>query len=190
MAGLGNPGPQYAATRHNVGFRIVERLAARTGIALGQECCGGRFGRGRWEGLDLALFEPLTFMNRSGEAVAEAVRALGVARVAEEVFVVYDDVDLPLGQVRLRRSGGAGGHRGLEDVLARLGTRDVPRVRFGVGRPPPGVSTTDHVLMPFSPDEDEKLRGAVERAAEALEAALLRGLEFAMTHYNATPSGD
>lgn len=188
VVGLGNPGARYAATRHNVGFRIVERLAERTAIALGQERYGGRFGRGRWQGVEIALLEPLTFMNRSGAAAAQAVADLPVVEPAEDLLIVYDDVDLPLGQIRIRRAGGGGGHRGLTDVIAQLGIREIPRLRFGVGRPPPDVSTTDYVLEPFSPEEEATLEPALARAAEAAGAALLRGFELAMNRYNAPPS--
>lgn len=185
VVGLGNPGPDYANTRHNVGFRIVECLAARCGIGLDRERFGGRFGSGRWQGIELALLEPQTYMNRSGSAAAAAVAGLPVTDPAQDLLVAFDDVDLPLGQVRLRAGGGAGGHRGLTDVIAQLGTRAIPRLRFGVGRPPPGVSTTDHVLAPFTPDEEAVLPPAVARAAQALEAALRDGLDRAMTQYNA-----
>jgi PTH1 family peptidyl-tRNA hydrolase len=189
VVGLGNPGRRYQATRHSVGFRIIECFAARWGIELGERRFGGRFGRGvvrsaEGEPLDVALLEPHTFMNRSGAAVAEALRGLAIEDPAADLFVVLDDVDLPFGRLRLRPSGGAGGHRGLGDVIEALGRSDFPRLRFGVGRPPPLLDTADWVLEPFSEEEAAQLGPRVEAACEALGAALLEGVVAAMNRFN------
>ncbi|MGI9591619.1 MAG: aminoacyl-tRNA hydrolase [Myxococcota bacterium] len=193
VVGLGNPGPRYADTRHNAGFRVVERLAQRRGVPLADERFQGRFGTG-WlpaaEGpaLALGLLQPLTFMNRSGAAVAEALAALPVADPARDLLVFVDDVDLPFGRLRLRSSGGAGGQRGLADVIAVLGRQDFPRLRFGIGRPEGGMETADWVLSPFSSPEREGLAGRVEVAAEACEMALLEGVTAAMNRFNPDPA--
>jgi len=195
VVGLGNPGPRYADTRHNAGFRVVERLAQRRGVPLAEERFQGRFGSG-WlpaaEGpaLALGLLEPLTFMNRSGAAVAEALEALPVADPARDLLVVVDDVDLPFGRLRLRPSGGAGGQRGLADVIAVLGRQDFARLRFGIGRPEGGMETADWVLSRFSPEEAEILAGRVEAAAEACEVALLEGVAAAMNRFNPDPAAE
>ena len=193
VVGLGNPGPRYADTRHNVGFRVVERIAARRGVSLDERRFQGRFGRG-WlpapdgASLELGLLLPQTFMNLSGAAVAEALAGLPVADVARDLLVVFDDVDLPFGRLRLRPSGGAGGQRGLVHVIASLGGQDFPRLRFGVGRPEGGGDTADWVLSPFSAEERRDLVGRVEAAAEAVESALLEGVTVAMNRFNRDPA--
>lgn len=188
VVGLGNPGPRYASTRHNVGFRVVEHFAATRGIPLDAERFAGRFGRGRLaSGLDVGLLEPLTFMNRSGDAVAEALRMLPVADPGEDLLVVLDDVDLPFGRLRLRPGGGGGGHRGLDHLIERLGRSDFSRLRFGIGRPEVPMETADWVLTRFSPDEEKALEALVPTAADAVEAALVEGIAYAMNRYNPGP---
>jgi len=134
VVGLGNPGPRYADTRHNAGVRVLERFARDEGIALDERRYASRFGSGRLAGapgLGVALLAPETFMNRSGDAVAAAIAELGLGDVAGNLLVVLDDVDLPFGRLRLRAAGGAGGHRGLADVIERLARQDFARLRFG-----------------------------------------------------------
>jgi PTH1 family peptidyl-tRNA hydrolase len=191
VVGLGNPGPRYADTRHNVGVRVLERFASEHGIALGARRFASRFGSGELahgeERLPVALLAPETFMNLSGEAVAQAIAGLGIADVASDLVVVLDDVDLPFGRLRLRPSGGAGGHRGLADVIERLDRRDFARLRFGVGRPAPEQDTVDHVLEAFSVAEQAELPDHIARAARALEAALCVGVYAAMNQWNRDP---
>ena len=188
VVGLGNPGPQYAATRHNVGQRVVECLARDLGLAL-EPGRDGRLARGRLGGVELALLQPGTFMNRSGGPVESAVRELSLTDRARDLIVVYDDLDLPTGRLRLRKKGGHGGHNGLRDVIARLGTRDFPRLRFGVGRPPPGVDPVDHVLSPFGEQERAEVDEGLAEAVEALRAFLADGMDAAMNRFNARPGG-
>jgi len=185
IVGLGNPGHRYRGTRHNVGFRVVDRLASQLGIPLEQASFDGRFGRGRLEGIDVGLFEPQAFMNDSGRAVAATLGSLPVDAVSTDLLIVYDDVDLPLGRLRLRARGGDGGHRGLRDVIACLGTQELPRLRFGIGRPPDFRDTTIHVLEEFSNSEGEVLARALGRASEAVEAFLTEGIVAAMDRFNA-----
>ena len=192
LVGLGNPGPRYAETRHNVGFRIADRFAERHAIAL-DEGFGGLYGRGPVRAPDgaehdVAVLEPLTYMNLSGDSVAAALRKLPVEDLSRELLVVFDDVDLPFGRLRLRGRGGAGGHRGLTHIIERLGHGDFPRLRFGVGRPPDGMETSDYVLEPFAPDEQAELDERVRAAAEAVEAALFEGVERAMNRVNRDPA--
>ncbi len=191
LVGLGNPGPGYARTRHNVGFRVASCFAAEHGIALDREEFGGIFGRGAILSgealpLEVAVLEPQTFMNRSGGAIAEAIRELSVAG-PEDLLVVFDDVDLSFGRLRLRPAGGAGGHRGLADVIESLERESFPRLRFGVGRPERGYETRDHVLQGFSLDEERALPDLVARAAEAVAVTLTLGVDTAMNRYNADP---
>jgi PTH1 family peptidyl-tRNA hydrolase len=185
VVGLGNPGRRYAATRHNVGFRVVERLAERHGIEVSSRRFEGRYGRGRIDDLDVGILEPQTYMNASGESVVEALRFLPVGELSQDLIVVYDDADLPFGRLRVRRSGGHGGHKGVEDVIALLGRKDFPRLRFGIGRPMHAMSTEGYVLQRFSPAEEEALPRCVERASEAVETLLLEGVVAAMNRFNA-----
>jgi PTH1 family peptidyl-tRNA hydrolase len=185
VVGLGNPGRRYRATRHNAGFRVVERLAERHHIALAEERFGGRFGRGRIGDDEVGILEPLGWMNASGEGVAEAVAALPVEDPARDLLVVFDDADLPFGRLRVRPGGSDGGHRGLRDVLALLGRYDVPRLRFGIGRPQEERGTVDWVLAPFSPEEERTLPALLDRAAHAIETFLAEGAAAAMNRFNA-----
>lgn len=187
VVGLGNPGPEYAETRHNAGFRVVERLAARHGIALRRERrFAGLFGEGIASGVAVGLLEPQTWMNLSGQAVVAAVDALPLGDLTSSLVVVYDDLDLPFGRLRVRPGGGAGGHNGLADIQERLGRSDFPRVRFGIGRPAAGADPVDYVLAPFDAEQRAALDAHVGRAADAVEAILVEGVARAMNRHNAS----
>ena len=193
VVGLGNPGLRYAGTRHNIGFRVVERFAREQRIPLEERRFGGRFGRASvaMEGggrLDVGVLEPESFMNRSGQVVREALGFLPVDEIARDLLVVLDDVDLPFGRLRLRPAGGSGGHLGLADVIACLGRDDFARLRFGVGRPAVPIETSSWVLQRFSPEEEERLAPRIDAAAEAIEAALAEGVEAAMNRVNRDPA--
>ena len=192
VVGLGNPGPRYAATRHNVGFRVVERFAHELQIPLGDHRFGGRFGRASATlggiRLDVGVLEPESFMNRSGEVVREALRLLPVEEIGRDLLVVLDDVDLPFGRLRLRPAGGSGGHLGLADLIACLGRDDFARLRFGVGRPEVPMETSSWVLQRFSPEEEARLAARIDAAATAIEAALAEGVEAAMNRVNRDPA--
>jgi PTH1 family peptidyl-tRNA hydrolase len=184
IVGLGNPGPRYARTRHNVGVRVLEALAARAGVELGARRFDGRFAEGTLAGEPVGLLAPETFMNRSGEAVAQALSGLPVAEPARDLLVVFDDADLPLGRLRLRARGSSGGHNGLSDVLATLASEELPRLRFGIGRPSEPKGTVDFVLEPFAPAEETLLALAVPRAADAVECFVREGIAAAMNRFN------
>jgi PTH1 family peptidyl-tRNA hydrolase len=184
IVGLGNPGPRYARTRHNVGFRVLDAVAARAGAALATRRFGGRFGEGALASERALLLAPESFMNRSGDTVAEALAALPDVEPSRDLLVVFDDADLPLGRLRLRARGSSGGHNGLADVLERLGSEDVPRLRFGIGRPAEPLDTVDFVLEAFTPAEEERLRLAVPRAADAVECFVRDGVAAAMNRFN------
>ncbi len=172
IVGLGNPGPEYANTRHNIGFRVVDMLARRW---------GGRFrplenalvSSVSIHGVPVVLAKPQTFMNLSGKAVAPLVRRLGLP--LEDVLVVYDDMDLPFGTLRLRAKGGHAGHKGMRSILEALGTQAVPRLRFGIGRPPGNMDPADFVLDPFSPEEGQMLPQLLQRAVQAVELWVQEG---------------
>jgi PTH1 family peptidyl-tRNA hydrolase len=194
VVGLGNPGPRYARTRHNAGFRIAECFAARHAIALASERFGGRFGRGRIAAgacapHDVGVLEPQGFMNCSGDAVAAALAKLPVEDPARDLMLLVDDVDLPFGRLRLRAAGGAAGHKGLAHVIERLGRSDLPRLRFGLGRPTTPVDVADWVLERFPPEQEQALPALVASAADALDAWLGEGLTAAMNRFNA-PAGE
>ena len=180
VVGLGNPGAEYAETRHNIGFRVVDELARRGAVACWQRRAASLvatvdLGRG------VVLAKPGTFMNRSGTAVLSLSTSLALE--PPSILVVADDVDLPLGRLRLRRNGGPGTHNGLRDVVAALGT-GFPRLRVGVRGEMPWDDLADYVLAPFGADERSRADQAVARAADAVEVALLEGLAPAMNRFN------
>jgi len=185
FVGLGNPGRRYAATRHNVGFRVVERFAERHRIALSSKKFDGRFGRGDVGGIEVGILEPETFMNLSGASVAAALRYLPVEDWKKDLVVVSDDVDLPFGRLRLRPGGGAGGHKGLLDVIQHLGGDTFARLRFGVGRPAGArVDTADYVLQGFTEAEQKALGAHLDAAVDALDGILFEGLNKVMNRVN------
>jgi PTH1 family peptidyl-tRNA hydrolase len=175
VIGLGNPGARYSATRHNAGAMLVARLGVRWRIALGSACDAAEYGSGLMGDTPVIVATLRTSMNTSGDAVA----ALRAARAIDRVVVAYDDLALPLGRVRIRGGGGAGGHRGVSSVIAANGEKFV-RVRIGIGRPPQGVDSVTFVLQDFLPDEHAVLERAFARAADGIETLLRDGLERAM----------
>ena len=182
VVGLGNPGRRYARSRHNTGFRVVDRLAARWGVGVGREAHRAFLGEARRDGERVLLVKPQTYYNASGEAVGSLARFYRFD--AEHVITVHDDADLALGRVRVKTGGGgAGGNHGVESLIAILGA-DFLRVKVGLGRPPAGWDTADYVLGPPSRDEAESLAAAEERAADAVELVLAVGPEQAMNRIN------
>lgn len=182
VVGLGNPGPQYAGTRHNVGFAVVERLAGETGARFSTRRLEAEAATADLGGVPVLLLKPLTFMNRSGPAVAAWLLALGLP--ASRLVVVHDDLDLPLGRLRVVGSAGPGGHRGVASIQDALGTRDIPRVRVGIGRPREGQDAALRVLEPFTPEEVPTAAAMVEQAASAVRTLVVSGLTAAMDRYN------
>ena len=185
VMGLGNPGARYRRTRHNAGFRVVELLVGRWAARSVGAPSPARFRA--WaaspEGRSVTLLEPLTFMNASGEALLEWA---GPERADPAgLLVVCDDIYLPVGTLRMRRSGSPGGHRGLESVEAALGTRNYARLRIGVGAAPSAADTKEHVLTPPEPDEAERFGTSLRRAADAVECWLREGINEAMNRFNA-----
>jgi PTH1 family peptidyl-tRNA hydrolase len=189
IVGLGNPGPRYARTRHNVGARVVAALATELGASLAfEEHLFGRFGVARVADVEIGLLLPETWMNASGGSVAPAVAELSIEDVSRDLIVALDDVDLPFGRLRLRARGSDGGQRGLRDVLAVLGREDVPRLRIGVGRAAePARDTKDYVLDAFSPEEDAVLPSLIRRASDALKCFATDGAAEAANRFNGFP---
>ena len=183
IVGLGNPGAEYAKTRHNAGFLLVESLAARwRGSWANERKFLARVARGDCGGRKVLLCEPQTFMNLSGESVGAVMKYYQLP--PDRLVVAVDDADLPLGEIRLRPSGGAGGHHGLESVMAHLGSRDYARLRIGIGRKDGRREITGHVLGKFDPAESAVLEKVLERAAGQLECWLSAGLQKAMSQFN------
>lgn len=182
VVGLGNPGARYAATRHNVGFRVVEAFAAAQQIRL-QPANGHLAGRGSLAGDDLWVLEPLGYMNRSGSSVRAMLDQSGAEPSA--LLVVCDDLDLPLGQLRFKRAGGHGGHNGVRSIIEALGTDAFLRLKVGIGRPPVGCDAVEYVLEPFSAEEETAIVPAVNRARDAIGVALAEGVDVAMNRYHA-----
>ena len=182
VAGLGNPGSDYIRTRHNLGFAVVERLA---------EDGAARFARGAWDSevsgirlsaVPVVLIKPQTYMNRSGAAVAAWLQRVGLPPT--RLVVVHDELDLPLGRLRIAVGAGAGGHRGVRSIQDTLGTTEFPRVRLGIGRPDAGEAAGDRVLADFGPEEVPAIAAMVARAVEAVRSLILEGAARAMNRYN------
>jgi PTH1 family peptidyl-tRNA hydrolase len=180
IVGLGNPGARYAASRHNLGFQVLDRLAARYGLEREQKRFDAWLGSLRWPVEKVLLAKPQTYMNLSGRAVQQMVRwhklALG------DLIVVYDDLDLPPGQVRIRAQGSAGGHKGMISIIECLGSQDFARVRIGIGRPM--HDTVDWVLGSVSAEEQKIFNQSLDHAANALECWVKKGIAATMNEYN------
>lgn len=183
VVGLGNPGPRYEGTRHNVGFMVAEEFLSRHGKGAPREEKEALVAEARCAGQVVLVVRPLSFMNLSGKPVEALARRYGV--LPSEMVLLYDDSDLPTGQIRVRPGGGAGGHRGMESVIEALGTSEIPRIRMGIGRPGgEHGGLADYVLERFEETELNSVRTMIERSAEALQVTLKRGVKAAMNLYN------
>lgn len=182
IVGLGNPGSRYRQTRHNVGFMVLAELLQRWNAPPPRHAFQGEFWDVRLGSQRVMLLAPATFMNLSGASVQEML-AFYKAPLSD-VLVVLDDLALPTGQLRFRTGGSSGGQKGLSDILARLGTQEVPRLRVGIGQPPPRMEAADYVLGVFGPQEQAAIKAAIELAAQAVEDWVYRGLNYAMERYN------
>ena len=182
VVGLGNPGDEYAGTRHNAGFMLVERLAGAWGTALRGRLFKSRTALARRGGEDVLLLQPKTFMNRSGTAVRAAMAGKDVP--AERLVVVYDDLDIPLGEIRIRKKGRPGTHKGMISIAGEIRTGEFARIRIGIGPCPAGRDAAEYVLEPFRRDERPLLDQSLGQAAEALEMVLDGRIDRAMTRFN------
>jgi PTH1 family peptidyl-tRNA hydrolase len=182
VVGLGNPGDEYEATRHNAGVMLVERSARAWGVELRGRLFKARTGPARRGGEEVLLVAPKTFMNRSGMAVRAALDGKGAG--PDRLIVVYDDLDIPLGEIRVRTSGRPGTHKGMISVAGEIGTDEFARIRIGIGPLPPGRDAADFVLEPFRKAERADLERGLEQAAEALEMVLDGAIDRAMTRFN------
>lgn len=183
IVGLGNPGSRYERTRHNAGFRTVDRLAAGYGIEFSQKKHRALCGAGVIEGQKVLLLKPQTYMNLSGESVREAVEYYKVDP-ERELLVIYDDISLDPGRLRIRKKGSAGGHNGMKNIILHLGTQVFPRIRIGVGQKPEGYDLADYVLGHFGKEERELVDEAMEHAAAAAAEIVSGRIDRAMNLYN------
>lgn len=186
VIGLGNPGKRYEKTRHNAGFLVVEELGRRLGVPLQDRLFRGSWGTALIGGRKVLLFKPSTYMNRSGEAVAELLHYFRLE--PGQMLVVHDDLDLACGRVRLARRGGSGGHKGIQSIIQHVGLQDFPRLKLGIGRPRHGESVEDFVLeTPHGPEKQE-FADMILTGAEIVEAVVTDGLDAAMNRFNPRPA--
>ncbi len=189
IVGLGNPGRDYANNRHNVGFKCVDLFAREHGISLTQRGARSKLGTGEIANTRIVVAKPQTFMNLSGEAVATLIHRYRLS--PHDILVIHDDLDLPLGKIRIREKGSSGGHNGLKSIISHLGTQDFSRIRVGISPPEgsdgaaaPQVDAIEHVLSDFTDDEKTVMREVYPRVAAAIECVLTEGIAAAMNKYN------
>ncbi len=184
IVGLGNPGRKYAGSRHNVGFQCLDRLARAWGLSFSRRKHKALLAQGQIAGLEVILAKPQTFMNLSGQSVQRMARFYQVP--PDSILVIYDDLDLPLGAIRLRPEGGSGGHKGMRSIIEHFGSSSFPRLRVGIGRPTHG-DPVDYVLDEFTLDERIAIEEVYDRAVSAVELWLTEGMAAAMNEYNLNP---
>ncbi|MGG3468394.1 aminoacyl-tRNA hydrolase [Neobacillus pocheonensis] len=182
IVGLGNPGKQYDKTRHNIGFEVIDALSNQMNIPLNQSKFKGLYGMGFCKGEKVILLKPLTYMNLSGESIRAVMDYYQIE--LEDLLVIYDDLDLPVGKIRLRQKGSPGGHNGIKSTVAHLGTQQFNRIRIGIDRPVSGMSVPDYVLGRFRPDEFALTQEAVKKSSEACEVWLEKPFLQVMNEYN------
>jgi len=184
LVGLGNPGREYRDTRHNVGFMAIDRLCTTFGIKLSRLQSKALVGNGVYEGHKIVLAKPQTFMNLSGQAVSSLMRFYRIPQ--SQLLVFYDEIDLPVGTIRIRQEGGSAGNRGLTSIIEQLGTQEFPRLRIGVGRPPGQKEAADYVLKSFAKNDMEIISIVLDRVVDAARVFIGDGLEAAMNQFNGT----
>ena len=182
IAGLGNPGLQYAKTKHNVGFMLLDALAQHLGASPWKEAFTSLISEVRIVGEKIFLVKPQTYMNESGSAIGPMLAYYKVG--LEDLVVVHDDMDIPAGMIRIRKKGGSGGHNGIKSIIAHVGGEKFPRIRIGIGRPMPGWSVIDHVLAPFSSEDIPRIHTAIEMLLPAVSTIVTDGVDLAMNRYN------
>lgn len=182
IAGLGNPGPEYAKNRHNVGWMFVDALADKLGADNWKEKEQGLVAEGRIGTEKILLIKPLTYMNNSGECIGPLMRWYKLE--PEDLIVVHDDMDIPVGTVRIRKKGSAGGHNGIKSTIAHVGDENFSRVRIGIGRPLPGWTVVNHVLANFPAEDVSKIDEAIKYLIPAVECMVTEGTDVAMNKYN------
>lgn len=182
IVGLGNPGKQYENTRHNIGFKVIDELAERWNAPLNQMKFNGMYATVHRPEGKVLLLKPLTYMNLSGESVRPVMDYFDIDQ--EDIVILYDDLDLPPGQLRLRQKGSAGGHNGMKSLIQHLGTQEFNRIRIGIGRPSGGMKVPDYVLSNFNTDESAIIRESILKSADACEAWLKQTFLSVMNDFN------
>lgn len=182
IVGLGNPGLRYRYTRHNIGFRVIDRLSKELSIPVAKKGLMAKWGNGYWEDRDVVLAKPQTFMNLSGDAVVRLATFFGAER--GYLIVIHDDLDLHLGEIRIREKGGDGGHRGVRSIIDGLGRGEFIRVRMGISRPDMQGDEQDFVLGAFSPQEKKVLKDHLDKGKEAVKTIIVEGTSVAMNRFN------
>ncbi len=183
IVGLGNPGRQYEETRHNIGFKVIDELSEQLNIPLDKAKFNGIFGQGMVNGEKVLLLKPLTYMNLSGECIRPLMDYYDI--LVDEILVIYDELDLPVGKIRLREKGSAGGHNGMKSIINHLGTQEFKRIRIGINRPTNGMKITDYVLGRFQAEESEDIKNAIRNSSEAAQAWLSTPFLQVMNEFNA-----
>lgn len=181
IVGLGNPGKEYAGTRHNCGFMVIDRLASKLNVDVDQNKFKGLYAKVKYHGEDIILLKPQTYMNLSGEAVIAAMNFFKID--IDDILVIYDDLDMPVGKLRLRKTGSAGGHNGIKNIIAHLNSQDFKRIRVGIDRHK-YMNVADYVLSRFSKVESEAIEQGIENAANAVLDYLDNDFNHAMNYYN------
>lgn len=182
IVGLGNPTPKYEKTRHNVGFEVIDKLAEQYNITVDTAKHKGLYGKGKIAGQSVILLKPMTYMNLSGESVIAVAKYFKVE--PEDVIVIYDDINLDVGRLRIREKGSAGGHNGIKNIITHLSTDAFPRIRVGVGMKPPRMDLADYVLSHFSKEEQDSMEAGYDKACQALEWMVMDDIAKAMNDYN------
>jgi len=180
--GLGNPGKEYAHTRHNVGFMAVDRLSTAWDIDISRLQFKSLVGKGEFSGQKIILVKPQMFMNNSGNAVRSFISFYKIN--PENLLVIFDELDLPFGSIRIRKNGGSSGHRGMGSIISKSGTNEFARLRIGIGRPPGRMEPMDYVLKKFLPAEQPDLDLVLDKVVQSIEVLLVDGIEKAMTRFN------
>jgi PTH1 family peptidyl-tRNA hydrolase len=182
IIGLGNPGERYAETRHNIGFKVINKIAKMYNIRVNKSRYQAKIGTGNIEGINVVLAKPQTFVNLSGEAVKILSERYNI--LSERLIIIYDDIHLPVGKLRIRSSGSSGGHNGVQSIINHINTQQFPRIRIGIGTPAKGENMADYVLARFKEDEREIINNAVEQAVEAIATIITCDIQAAMNKYN------
>jgi peptidyl-tRNA hydrolase, PTH1 family len=183
IAGLGNPGAKYEETRHNMGFKVADAMAQAFSIPIAKKKFNAVFGKGRLDGMDILIAKPVAFMNRSGPPVLGLAHYFGIE--IKDIIVIYDDVDLDFGRIKIKEKGGDGGHKGLKSVIDVFGDDGFARVRLGIGRPAAHMEVADYVLGKFSRAENKSLPEIINRARDVMEVVLKEGANIGMNRFNA-----
>lgn len=182
ITGLGNPGKKYKHTRHNVGFMVIDKIAEKLSINVNKVKFKGLFGSTNYKGEKILLLKPHTYMNCSGESVKDILSFYKVP--LENLIVIYDDMDLPVGKIRIRPKGSSAGHNGIKSIIYQVSSENFPRIRIGIGKPPENFETTNYVLGKFTNEQKEKIEKAIDAAADAALVIVEKGIQQAMNQFN------